>query len=364
MNTKIFALALGAVMLTACSKKEDESAKVQVKPQVKVTTVKAESIPQTENYTATVESDVKNNISPNMPLRIKSILVEVGDYVKKGQVVAYLDETTGSQLSMQIKMQEANIKSAEAQLENQRAEANRMTQLYQAGGIAKSNLDATMTQLRVLEMSVDAARAQLRALQAQSAQSAENNRLVSPVSGVVTARNYDKGDMTGSLPVLTIEQTNPVKLVINVSENHYKDIMLGEDVSIKLDAYPDEEFSGKVTIVTPAVNASTHTFPVEITINNPEQKVRPGMFARATVNYGNKDHVLIPDEALVKQIGAGDRYVYVYNESNKTVSYNRVELGKHLGKNYEIFSGANPGDKVVIAGQARLANGKEVEVVK
>ena len=153
-----------------------------------------------------------------------------------------------------------------------------------------------------------------------------------------------------------------MKLLVNVSENYYKQVKKGMPVDITLDAYEGEAFSGKVTIVYPSIDAITHTFPVEVTISNPAQKVRPGMFARATINYGDKNHVLVPDEAIVKQIGAGDRYVYVYK--NGKVSYNKVELGKHIGTKYEIFSGVNPGDEVVIAGQTRLTNGKEVEVVK
>ena len=86
------------------------------------------------------------------------------------------------------------------------------------------------------------------------------------------------------------------------------------------------------------------------------------MFARATINYGSANHVIVPDEAIVKQVGAGDRYVYVYKGGK--VSYNKVELGQHIGTSYEIVSGVNPGDEVVIAGHSRLANGKEVEVVK
>lgn len=204
---------------------------------------------------------------------------------------------------------------------------------------------------------------QLDVFSTQYKQLVENTQLISPISGVVTARNYDDGDMYSSgNPVLTIEQTNPVKLLVNVSENYYKQVSKGMPVDIVLDAYEGESFTGKVTIVYPSIDVATHTFPVEVTINNPAQKVRPGMFARATINYGDKNHVLIPDEALVKQIGAGDRYVYVYK--NGKVSYNKVELGKHIGTKYEIFSGVNPGDQVVVAGQARLANGKEVEVVK
>ena len=204
---------------------------------------------------------------------------------------------------------------------------------------------------------------QLDVYSTQYKQLVENTQLISPISGVVTARNYDDGDMYSSgNPVLTIEQTNPVKLLVNVSENYYKQVKKGMSVDITLDAYEGEAFNGKVTIVYPSIDATTHTFPVEVTISNPAQKVRPGMFARATINYGDKNHVLVPDEAIVKQIGAGDRYVYVYK--NGKVSYNKVELGKHIGTKYEIFSGVNPGDEVVIAGQTRLTNGKEVEVVK
>ena len=159
---------------------------------------------------------------------------------------------------------------------------------------------------------------------------------------------------------------NRVPLVVDwrspVAETYYKQVYKGMPVDIALDAYEGETFYGKVTIVYPTVDQTTHTFPVEVTITNSEQKVRPGMFARATVNFGDQTHVVVPDEALVKQIGAGDRYVYVYKDGK--VSYNKVELGKHLGDKYEILSGVNPGDDVVIAGQSRLANGKEVEVVK
>lgn len=362
---KAFALlSIAAFGMTSCgSKDKDAAAAADQKVQVKVAKAVSQMVPQTEVYTATVESDVKNSIAPNMSLRIKSILVDVGDVVGKGQVVAYLDATTETQLGMGLKSQEASLKSVQAQYENQKVETGRAAELYRMGGISKSEYDAAQLQLKVAEMNLEAAKAQLTSLKSQVSQSSENAKLVSPVSGVVTARNYDNGDMysTGQ-PVLVIEQTNPVKLKINVSENYYKLLSKGMDVDVTLDAYEGEKFYGTVTIVYPTIDQSTHTFPVEITIKNSEQKVRPGMFARATVNFGGVKRVLVPDEALVKQIGAGDRYVYVCK--NGKVSYNKVELGKHLGSQYEIISGVNAGDDVVIAGQNRLANGKEVEVVK
>lgn len=332
---KTLSLAALAVLAVACKSDDKAGTAQQAKPQVKIAKVTSEDIPQAETYTATVESDVKNNIAPNTPYRIEKIYVDVGDNVRKGQVLVQLDANNLQQLKLQV--------------ENQKIEFNRTSQLYQVGGASKAEYDNAKLQLDVLST--------------QLQQLMQNTQLVAPISGVVTARNYDSGDMySQGQPVLTIEQTNPVKVMVNISEVYYKQVFKGMPVDIELDAYEGETFYGKVTIVYPTVDQSTHTFPVEVTINNSGQKVRPGMFARATVNFGDKNHVLVPDEALVKQIGAGDRYVYIYK--NGKVSYNKVELGKHIGTQYEILSGVNPGDDVVIAGQSRLANGKEVEVVK
>ena len=332
---KTLSLAALAVLAVACKSDDKAGTAQQAKPQVKIAKVTSEDIPQTETYTATVESDVKNDIAPNTPYRIEKIYVDVGDNVRQGQVLVQLDASNLQQLKLQV--------------ENQKIEFNRTSQLYQVGGASKAEYDNAKLQLDVLST-------QLKQLM-------QNTQLVAPISGVVTARNYDNGDMYNQgQPVLTIEQTNPVKVMVNISEVYYKKVFKGMPVDIELDAYEGETFYGKVTIVYPTVDQSTHTFPVEVTINNSSQKVRPGMFARATVNFGDKNHVLVPDEALVKQIGAGDRYVYIYK--NGKVSYNKVELGKHIGTKYEILSGVNPGDDVVIAGQSRLANGKEVEVVK
>ncbi|MCQ2222584.1 MAG: efflux RND transporter periplasmic adaptor subunit [Bacteroidaceae bacterium] len=352
MKTKYLAMVALALTVASCGKKEaqDASTLAEQLPQVKLATVTSEEIAQTEVYSATVESDVKNNISPNAPMRIEKILVEVGDKVSKGQVLVQLDASTLNQLKLQI----SNQKTV---LSNVTTEFGRIEELYKVGGVSKSDYDNARVQL-------EGQKTQLNVLETQYKQMSTNTQLLAPISGVVTARNYDNGDMYGGQPVLTIEQTNPVKVLCNVSEAHYKDVKRGQKVEITLDAYENEAFEGTVSIVYPNVDPATHTFPVEVTIKNPEQKVRPGMFARAVINFGSQSHVVVPDEALVKQIGAGDRYVYVYNAKDNTVSYNKVEIGRHMEAVYEILSGVQPGDQVVVAGHTRLANGKKVEVVK
>ena len=336
MKFKYIIPIFAAAFVCSCGDKKDASKAIDPVVEVKLATVNTESIPQTEVYTATVESDLKNNISPNMSYRIERILVDVGDQVSKGQLLVQLDASSLNQLKLQI--------------DNQKVEFNRINELYKVGGASKAEFDNAKMQIEVME--------------SQYRQMSQNTQLVAPMSGVVTARNYDNGDMYAGTPILTIEKTNPVKVIMNVSEIHYKSIKKGQSVDLVLDSYEGENFTGKVTTISPSIDITTHTFPVEVTINNPQQKVRPGMFARVTVNYGSQSHVLVPDEALVKQIGAGDRYVYVYNAKTSTVSYNKVELGKHIGTKYEILSGVEDGQQVVIAGQARLAEGKKVKVVK
>ncbi|MBQ2371312.1 MAG: efflux RND transporter periplasmic adaptor subunit, partial [Muribaculaceae bacterium] len=190
----------------------------------------------------------------------------------------------------------------------------------------------------------------------------ENTVLTSPISGVVTARNYDAGDMTGQLPILTIAQVQPVKIVINVSESELAKVNNGMPAVVKFDTYGDEEFAGKVTMVAPTVDVATRTFGVEVTVANKDNRILPGMFARVELNLGTMEHVVVPDKAVVKQPGSGNYYVYVYKDGK--VSYNQVQLGQRMGDKYELISGVESGSQVVVSGQSRLANGDAVELAK
>ena len=341
---KSFQLAavLVAAMLGACSGGEEKKAETTAaetvieKPTVKLATVTSRDVEQIGEFTATVEAEAKNNIAPTSPGRISKIFVEVGDQVRKGQKLVQMDAASLTQLKLQ--------------LDNQETEFKRVDELYKVGGASKAEWDAVKTNLDVRRSSYE--------------NLLENTQLVSPLNGVVTARNFDNGDLYTSTqtPVLVVEQIAPVKLMVNVSEPNFPKVTKGMAVKVKLDVYEGEEFEGKVSLVYPTIDAATHTFPVEITLANANQRVRPGMFARVTMNFGSKNHVVVPDMAIVKRAGSGDRYVYVYN--NGKVSYNKVELGRRMGTEYELISGVDNNSQVVIAGQNRLADDVEVEVIQ
>ena len=324
-------LAASVVMFSCTSEKKQE-VKVDEKPLVRLETVKKQEVEQIQEFTATVEANVVNNIVPSMSLRINDILVEVGDHVRKGQVLAQMDKT--------------NLLQSQTQLENIQLEYDRAFELYKVGGASKQSLDAQKTQLDVAKTAYENLK--------------ENTILVSPINGIVTARNYDSGDMIGGEPVVTIEQMSPVKLLVNVSESFYTRVRKGMDVNVKVEVYGDEIFHGKVSLIYPTVDPQTRTFPVEIKLPNKDLKVRPGMFARVTMNFGTQNHVVAPDLSIIKQAGSGDRYIYVYKDGK--VSYNKVLLGRRMDDKYEIISGVSDGDQVVVAGQSRLTNGAEVSV--
>ena len=227
---------------------------------------------------------------------------------------------------------------------------------------SKASLDASHSSLQASRTSLGASNTSLGASQRQMQNVRENTRLTSPISGVVSARNYDAGDLPGG-PILTIQQLNPLKVVVNVNEEEFPKIKNGMPVNVTFDVLPGESFVGTVHLIHPQIDQATRTFKVEVTIGNGGGKISTGMFARVSFNYGTANHIVVSDKAIVKMQGAGIRYVYVL-EPNSTVRYVEVKLGKRLGDRYEILSGLSNGDQVVVAGQSRLTNGKKVKVQK
>jgi len=329
-------IAMIVLALASCSSK-DEKKTAQVKeelPIVEVATIGEEAVRQTSEYTGTVEAFKTNNISSNSGARIKRILVDVGSRVAKGQRLVILDDV--------------NIAQQQIALANLKRELDRATELVKIGG-------GTQQQVDQLKAQYDANARAIRTMQ-------ENTVLTSPVSGVVTAKNYDAGDLPAGMPVLTIEQQQPLKVIVNVNETEYPKVKRGMPVTVKFDTYGDEVFQGQVYLIHPTVDATSRTFQVEVTITNRGDKVRTGMFARVNFNYGTSHSVVVPDRAVQKQVGSGVRYVWVYQGGE--VELREVELGQRLEDRYEIKGGLAAGSQVVIAGASRLTDGAKVELKK
>ena len=333
ISLMVFAAAL---LLSACGSKKTETptAAPQAAPVVSVITAQAEDVEITNTFTSNIEPYAVNKIVSQTAGRIVGIYVEVGSKVYKGQLLAAMDDV--------------NLAKTRMQYVNDSTELGRLTELYKIGAVSQADYDMAVLSLEITKKTYN--------------NLLENTYLRSPINGVVTARNYDKGDMYSmTQPIFVVQQITPVKMLINISESYFTQVHEGMEFDIEVDAYPSETFKGKVNLIYPTVSAATHTFPVEVVSQNTDQRLRPGMFARVTATFGVNHHVVVPDVAVVKQQGSGEQFIYVLNADN-TVTYTKVELGRRLGKRYEIVSGINEGDIIVTEGQARLKNGVAVTV--
>ena len=330
---------LSAGLLASCSSssssKATEEQSADTVRLVEVAPAEMRALNLSEEFTAQLEAKVVNNITAQAGGRLKQLLVKVGDRVGAGQAVARMEATQAAQAQIQLADAKTNFA--------------RMDELYKVGGVSKAQWEQAKSAVDQAKLAYGNA--------------AENTVLRSPISGFVTAKNYDNGDMTSpQLPIVVIQQIAPVKAVIGVSEQYYSYLKKGAAATLSVDALGEETFSGIVTNIFPTLDPVTHTVSTEIEVANKDLKLRPGMYARVHLDFGTKEALTVPDKAIVRQAGSGARYVYVFS-GGKAV-YRAVELGQQQGDLYEVVSGLNAGDQVIISAPSNLKNGLSVKLRK
>ena len=337
---KTLSLALlSAGLLASCSSssssKATEEQSADTVRLVEVAPAEMRALNLSEEFTAQLEAKVVNNITAQAGGRLKQLLVKVGDRVGAGQAVARMEATQAAQAQIQLADAKTNFA--------------RMDELYKVGGVSKAQWEQAKSAVDQAKLAYGNA--------------AENTVLRSPISGFVTAKNYDNGDMTSpQLPVVVIQQIAPVKAVIGVSEQYYSYLKKGAAATLSVDALGEETFSGIVTNIFPTLDPVTHTVSTEIEVANKDLKLRPGMYARVHLDFGTREALTVPDKAIVRQAGSGARYVYVFS-GGKAV-YRAVELGQQQGDLYEVVSGLNAGDQVITSAPSNLKNGLSVKLRK
>lgn len=335
MKRLIYLAVLTPMLFVGCSKKQDANKKAAEETiNVKTEMATTQEIDRIYEFSSTVDAEVKNYITSAGGTRIEKIMVEVGDRVRKGQQL--------------VKMESTNLATTMAQLENLKVELDRMKALYQSGGVSKQQLDQIQVQYDVAKKSADNLKT--------------NIYLTSPIDGVVTMRNFDNGDVAASQPILQVMKINPVKVKINVAESFYTKVKVGMQVKLRTETFGDEEFVGRISLIYPTIDPATRTFTCEVKVNNANSRLKPGMFGRVELNLGRENAILVSDKAVVKQSGSNDRFVFV--EKNGVAEYRKVTLGRRLDDKFEIVSGINEGDNVIITGQSKLLDGSKVKVLK
>lgn len=333
---RIVFLWIAAASLAGCTAKKSVTTVVVEDKGVltKTETAEAATVRLTELFTSEIEPFKENDITPAASgVHIDKIMVEVGDPVREGQLVVTLDPTQYTQQLVQLKTVEDDY--------------NRLLPVFEAGGISAQQIEQAKAQLDVQREVV----ANLK----------KNIEVRSPISGVVTARNYESGDLFAQQPILHIMQIDPLKVIANISEQYFPDVKVGMPVKLAVDIFPDEEFTGTVSLIYPALDPSTRTFKVEVKVPNTKRTLRPGMYARTTFDMGSKQGVMVPDVAVQKQVGSAERYLYVI-VGDSVAERRSVKVGRQVGDRVDILSGVEAGEPVAVTALSKLFDGAKVEI--
>ena len=271
-----------------------------------------------------------------------------GDTVEKGQILLRLDDDTDR----------AELQSLRAAAELARLDLDRTERLHRQGSVSKAELDRAKSQ-------ADQASGALNTQQARVNQ----KTIRAPFSGQLGIRQVDLGEyLSPGTPVVSLQQLDPVYLEFNLPEQRLADIRLDMTVRAEVDAWPGETFEGRVTAVEPGINPGTRNFMIQATLDNPEQKLRAGMFARVTLDLGDADEVVaIPQTAVSYNPYGNAVFVIVENEGNNgephlTVNRRFVRTGRTLGDMVAVLEGLEPGDRVATSGLLKLNNNATVKI--
>ncbi|MDR1544391.1 MAG: efflux RND transporter periplasmic adaptor subunit [Prevotellaceae bacterium] len=328
-------LVLGlALVLAGCGNKEAKKDGVKSE-NVKVQTLETQKITRNVEYSTTLQGYEEINISPSVQGNIEHIYVEPNAKVAAGTLLVRIDQT--------------QLNVAKVQKNTLGVELARMEALLKSGNIAQSVYDQTKAQYETA---------------AENEQFLQKNTFVkSPISGVVASKNYEDGEMySPAKPIMQIVQLSVLKAYINIPESYFPQIKENLPLEILSDIYPNETFKGKVEIKYPTIDPTTHTFTAKVVIPNTSQKLRPGMFVRTTLPLGKAEAVIAPYQAVLKQQGANDRYVFI--NDNGIAKRVEVTLGQRFDDKIEIISPEiKGGEELVVVGQARLVGGVKLNII-
>ena len=334
-------LLMAIALISACGGKSENRQATTTKKEaekVKVLTLQSERIAKQLELSSTLEGYETMNISPSITGHIEHIYVEVGSRVQKGAMLVRMDQT-------QLNTTRINLASTKTELD-------RVSALKASGSISEQVYDQTKAGYDQL---VETERFQN-----------ENTFVRAQFSGVISAKNYEDGEMYTGAPILTLTQIGRLKAIINIPETYYPLVKQGMKVDVHSDIYPDKSFPATIEIVYPTVDPTSHTFQAKLNIPNGGEKIRPGMFVRTTLPLGQIDAIVVPYQSVLKLSGSNDRYVFTNH--NGTAHRVAVTLGQRFDDRIEIIpvipGDLKEGDQLVTTGQARLVDGAKLEIVK
>ncbi len=327
------ALTLAAV---SCKQQSQEAAGTAERSELVETTVLTPSeVMRTIEVSTTLEGYETMSVAPSVTGRIEHIYVEVGSRVARGANL--------------VRMDQQQYNTTKLSFANLALELSRMETLVASGAVSQQTYDQT-------KLSYDQTEENLKFLES-------NTFVKAQFPGVISAKNYEDGELYSGQAILELTQVNTLKALMAVPETYYPVIKAGMKVNVRSDIYPDTVFPATIEIVYPTIDASTHTFNVKVRIPNGDERLRPGMYAHTSLELGKSTALLVPYQSVQKLTGANDRYVYINNGGVAKRVF--VQIGERYDDRIEVIADEiKQGVEVVTTGAEKLVDGIRLEISK
>jgi RND family efflux transporter MFP subunit len=351
-------LLVAPIWLQACSKAESATdGKSRPPPLVVASKVQIRDVPVEIRAPVDLRPLEQADVGSKILGYIDAVLVDRGDLVKKGQLVALVRP---SDLPDQLAAARAGFGQTQASLALARTNFDRTQKLAPSGVVSQQELQSSTSALASAEAQEASARAQISVLATRLGET----RIQSPIDGVVSQRRLDPGALVGPPgggAIVTVVRVDRLRVFITANEHEAAGLAIGKDAHVELDALPGKVYEGKVVRVAPSFDPVTRTIDSEVQLDNRTGELRPGMYGHGSIVV--KVHagaVVVPAAAV--QISAGNKYVFVLNKDR--VLRRPITTGVDGSSWLEAVSGLEPGEEVITAGADGLSDGSPVRVVK
>lgn len=340
--------------IPACKKKE-ANAPVEKIVNVRIQAVAEKTLRPYVETVGTLNPYEEVTVSAEVDGILREVRVDNGTAVSKGMLLSVIDDTD---YGLEVKRAEAALRQAHATYENTKLEFGRKQSLYKEQLVTQQQFDDVSTRLSLADADVERAKASLLLAK----QKLIKTRIYSPISGYVKEKKVSAGDyVKNGANLFVIIQNNPLKLNFTVTEKDVGKLRKGQDVTFRVDAFPGREFKGKVNNIYPSLEEKTRTLQVEALVPNPDNALKPGLFAHVILYTGaERNTVLVPIISLLYEGEAIKVFVIDGGRAKERL----VKVGQKYGEMMEIVEGLKAGETVVIAGQQNLSEGVKVNVAR
>ncbi len=333
--------------------------KSPVAPSVEITNPERGDISSVISFSGDILAIEQANIFSRANGNIEKIFVDIGDYVNAGKLLAVIDKSLYLQNVKQI---EGIYRVAEATAENDVVNLERTKILFEKGLTSQSEYDNARTKLNVSNAQVETAKANLQNARIQLSYC----DIRAPFTGYITKKLLDRGTLVSSTgavqnTIFVLSDIRKLKIMLNILERDLPLIDRISTVSIKTDSYPDKTFTGRFNKISQSIDLGTRTMPAQIDIDNRDEMLKPGMFAKVELTLQkNTDVLKLPAQCVLKD---GDKY-YVYVVNDEMIANKKyVEVGIVTNNETEIINGLNESEKIIKVGQDLISDKTKVKIV-